>query len=121
VTDGERPSPLWLAPPLVWWSLITALKRQNQVDLCELEASLVYRASSRTAKDTQRNPVSKLAPRRRREEGGRRGGGRGGSGKGRRKRKGKGKRRGKRRGKGERRGGEEKKEIMLSKPPETSQ
>ena len=29
------------------------------MDLCEFEASLVYRASSRTAKATQRNPVSK--------------------------------------------------------------
>ena len=29
------------------------------MDLCELEASLVYRASSRTAPKLQRNPVSK--------------------------------------------------------------
>ena len=29
------------------------------VDLCEFEASLVYRASSRTTKVTNRNPVSK--------------------------------------------------------------
>ena len=36
-----------------------ALGRQRQVDLCEFEASLVYRASSRTIKATQRNPVSK--------------------------------------------------------------
>ena len=27
--------------------------------ICEFEASLVYRVSSRTARDTQRNPVSK--------------------------------------------------------------
>jgi hypothetical protein len=33
--------------------------RQRQADICEFEASLVYRASSRTAKATQRNPVSK--------------------------------------------------------------
>jgi len=33
--------------------------RQRQADLCEFEASLVYRVSSRTARDTQRNPVSK--------------------------------------------------------------
>jgi hypothetical protein len=39
--------------------LIPALRRQKQVDLCELEASLVYRFSSRTAKATQRNPVLK--------------------------------------------------------------
>jgi hypothetical protein len=32
------------------------LWRQRQVDLCELKASLVYRASSRTARTTQRNP-----------------------------------------------------------------
>jgi hypothetical protein len=29
------------------------------VDLCEFKASLVYRVSSRTARATQRNPVSK--------------------------------------------------------------
>jgi hypothetical protein len=28
-------------------------------DLCEFEASLVYKASSRTARATQRDPVSK--------------------------------------------------------------
>jgi hypothetical protein len=39
--------------------LIPTLGRQRQVDLCEFEASLVYRVSSRTARDTQRNPVSK--------------------------------------------------------------
>ena len=32
---------------------------KRQEDLCELESSLVYRVSFRTAKDTQRNPVSK--------------------------------------------------------------
>ena len=38
--------------------LIPAHGRQRQVDLCEFEASLVYRASSRTARAvTQRNPV----------------------------------------------------------------
>jgi hypothetical protein len=36
-----------------------ALGRQRQVDLCELKASLVYRVSSRTARATQKNPVSK--------------------------------------------------------------
>jgi hypothetical protein len=45
-----------------WWHrpLIPALKRQRQrqADLCEFEASLVYRASSRTARATQRNPIS---------------------------------------------------------------
>ena len=40
--------------------LILALWRQRQEDLCEFKASLVYRGSSRTARDaTQRNPVSK--------------------------------------------------------------
>ena len=29
------------------------------MDLCEFEASLVYRVSSRTARATQRSPVSK--------------------------------------------------------------
>jgi hypothetical protein len=33
-------------------------KRQRQADLCELEASLIYRVHPRTAKATQRNPVS---------------------------------------------------------------
>jgi hypothetical protein len=36
-----------------------ALKRQKQEDLCKFEASLVYKVSSRTARATQRNPVSK--------------------------------------------------------------
>jgi hypothetical protein len=38
--------------------LIPALGRQRQAD-SEFEASLVYRVSSRTARATQRNPVSK--------------------------------------------------------------
>lgn len=43
-----------------WWThLIPALRRQRQVDLYEFEANLVYRASSRTAKTTQWDPVSK--------------------------------------------------------------
>ena len=40
-------------------ALVTALGRQRQVDPSEFKASLVYRASSRTAKTTQRNPASK--------------------------------------------------------------
>jgi hypothetical protein len=39
--------------------LILALGRQRQADHCEIEASLVYRVSSRTARATQRNPVSR--------------------------------------------------------------
>jgi hypothetical protein len=34
------------------------LRRERQADLCELEASVVFRVSSRTARATQRNPVS---------------------------------------------------------------
>ena len=33
--------------------------RERWVDLCEFEASLVYRENSRTVKGAQRNPVSK--------------------------------------------------------------
>ena len=41
-------------------SLIPALGRQRQADLCEFETSLVYRASSRIARAvTQKNHVSK--------------------------------------------------------------
>jgi hypothetical protein len=39
--------------------LTLAQGRQRQVDINEFEASLVYRVSSRTAKATQRNHVSK--------------------------------------------------------------
>ena len=40
--------------------MIPALLRQRQADLCEFEANLVYRVSSRTARTlSQRNPVSK--------------------------------------------------------------
>jgi hypothetical protein len=39
-------------------SLIPALGRQRQADLCESEVSLVCRSSSRTARATQRNRVS---------------------------------------------------------------
>ena len=45
----------------MWWRrpLIPALRRQRQADLCEFEASLVYRVSSCVVWETQRNPVSK--------------------------------------------------------------
>jgi hypothetical protein len=34
-----------------------SIGRQRQEDLCEFEASLVYRVSSKTARAIQRNPV----------------------------------------------------------------
>jgi hypothetical protein len=42
-----------------WWCmpLIPVLKRQRKEDLCEFKSSLVYRASSRIARATQRNPI----------------------------------------------------------------
>ena len=38
----------------IWWgtSLIQVLGRQRQMELCEFEASLFYKVSSRTAKAT---------------------------------------------------------------------
>ena len=43
--------------------LIPAHRRQRKVDICEFEVSLVYRASSRTARAVSlRNPVSYPAP-----------------------------------------------------------
>lgn len=39
--------------------MILPLRRQKRVDLWEFEASLIYKASSRTSKATQRNPISK--------------------------------------------------------------
>ena len=39
--------------------LIPALRKQKQVDLCEFEVSLVYIASSRTARAIEGDPVSK--------------------------------------------------------------
>jgi hypothetical protein len=50
-----------MKPAGQWWHtpLIPALGRQA---VSEFEASLVYRMSSRTARATQRNPVSKKKP-----------------------------------------------------------
>ncbi|EGW05469.1 hypothetical protein I79_010035 [Cricetulus griseus] len=57
-----------------WWStpLITALRRQRQVDLWEFKANLVYRSEcqDRLSKTTQRNPVSKNQKRKKKEEAG---------------------------------------------------
>ena len=39
--------------------MIPTLRRQRQVGLCEFEANMVYRVTSRTAKVSQRNSVSK--------------------------------------------------------------
>jgi hypothetical protein len=41
-----------------WWHtpLIPALRRGRKVDLCEFKTSLVYSSSSRTARNTQRQP-----------------------------------------------------------------
>jgi hypothetical protein len=41
------------------YTLIPVLGRQGQADLCEFGAILGYRVSSRTAKATWRNSVSK--------------------------------------------------------------
>jgi hypothetical protein len=40
-------------------TLMPALGKQRQINLCEFKASLVYRVNSKTAKATQRNSVSK--------------------------------------------------------------
>ena len=47
--------------------LVPVLGRQRQEDLCDLEASLVYRVSAMIAKDTQRNPVSKEGKKKKKE------------------------------------------------------
>ena len=38
------------------WVVVVHAGKQRQVDLCEFQTSLVYRAGSRTARVTQRNP-----------------------------------------------------------------
>jgi hypothetical protein len=38
-------------------ALIPGIRRQRRVGVCELEASQGYRASSRTARATRKNPV----------------------------------------------------------------
>ena len=39
--------------------LVPALRRQRQADLCDSGVRLFYRATSRTSRTTQRNPVLK--------------------------------------------------------------
>jgi hypothetical protein len=52
-----------------WWRtpLIPELGRQRRADLCEFEANLIYRASSRIPRATQWNPVLKNQNRKRRK------------------------------------------------------
>jgi hypothetical protein len=49
-----------------WWPFIPALRRQRQTDLCEFNASLVYRANSRAARATERNLVLNHHPQKKR-------------------------------------------------------
>jgi hypothetical protein len=53
-----------------WWQapLIPTRRRLRLADLCKIKASLVYRVSSRTARATQRNPVSKNQKKKRKEK-----------------------------------------------------
>ena len=53
---GKKKKILFICTPL-----IPALGRQRQADLCEFKPTLVYEVSSRRARATQRNPVSKMA------------------------------------------------------------
>jgi len=53
------PVPLFNSQMEAVYALIPAFRRQRQADLCEFEASLVHRVSSRIARATQRNPVLK--------------------------------------------------------------
>jgi hypothetical protein len=48
---------------------IPALGRLKQVDLCEFEASVVYKASSRIARTTQKYPTSNCPPPKKRKDG----------------------------------------------------
>lgn len=43
-----------------WWytTFVPALRKQRQADVCECEASLDYRVSTRTDRATPRNPDS---------------------------------------------------------------
>jgi hypothetical protein len=54
-----RWEPIYLKIPLYHQAVVTGLGRQRQVDLGDFKASLIYRASSKIARDIQRNPVLK--------------------------------------------------------------
>ena len=57
---GKNGTKLEFDPQHPWKSRVfSALKRQRQVDLYELEASLVYKESFKPARATQQDPVSK--------------------------------------------------------------
>ena len=60
-TDYKRGEKEYQSLAVWWWhsSLIPALRGQRQADICEFQASLVYKLSSRTTRATQRNPASK--------------------------------------------------------------
>jgi hypothetical protein len=49
--------------------VVVHLGRKRQMDFSEFKANLVYRVSSRTARATQRNPVSKISFKEREREG----------------------------------------------------
>jgi hypothetical protein len=55
-TQGQTKT---LSHQMWWWTPLTPALRRERKDLCEFKASLVYWVSSRTARATQRNPVSK--------------------------------------------------------------
>lgn len=44
--------------------LIPVLRSQRLADVCEFEASVIFRVSCRTSKATQTNPVSKIKKKR---------------------------------------------------------
>ena len=49
-------------------NLIPVHRRQRQVILCEFEASLIYRVSSRTARAPLRNPISERQKKKKKEK-----------------------------------------------------
>ncbi|XP_060246688.1 zinc finger CCHC domain-containing protein 24 isoform X2 [Meriones unguiculatus] len=57
----DCPQSLLSCLDVLWWRrpFIPLLRRQRRADLCEFQASLVYRVSSWTTNATQRNIVSK--------------------------------------------------------------